>query len=70
MPLWRFSLYTLIGSAVWNTIFVVAGYQLGARWKDVGKYSDPINTAVVVIIALVLLQFVVKRVLRARAGHR
>jgi membrane protein DedA with SNARE-associated domain len=70
MPLWRFSLYTLIGSAVWNTIFVVAGYQLGARWKDVGKYSDPINTAVVVVIALVLVQFVVKRVLRARAGHR
>ena len=70
MPLWRFSLYTLIGSAVWNTIFVVAGYQLGARWKDVGKYSDPINTAVVVIIALVLVQFVVKRALRSRAGHR
>jgi membrane protein DedA with SNARE-associated domain len=70
MPVWRFSVYTLIGSAVWNTIFVVAGHQLGARWEDVGKYSDPINTAVVVIIALVLGQFVVKRVLRARAGHR
>jgi membrane protein DedA with SNARE-associated domain len=68
MPLWRFSLYTVVGSAVWNMIFIVAGYQLGSRWTDVGKYSDPINTAVVVVIALLVLRFVVKRLLRARAG--
>ncbi|HEV7825248.1 MAG TPA: DedA family protein [Mycobacteriales bacterium] len=70
MPLLRFSLYTLVGSAVWNTIFVVAGYQLGTRWTDVGKYSDPINYTVVVVIALLMIRFVVKRLLRARAGMR
>jgi membrane protein DedA with SNARE-associated domain len=70
MPVWRFSLYTLVGSAVWNTLFIVAGHQLGERWKDVGKYSDPLNYAVVVIIGLLVLRFVVKRLTRARAGKR
>jgi membrane protein DedA with SNARE-associated domain len=61
MPLWQFSVYTLLGSAVWNSIFIVGGYQLGDRWQDVGRYSDPINYAVLAIIALLLCRFVVKR---------
>jgi membrane protein DedA with SNARE-associated domain len=68
MPLWQFSLFTLLGSAVWNSIFIVGGYQLGDRWQNVGRYSDPLNYAVVVIIALLLVRFVVKRVRKARAG--
>jgi membrane protein DedA with SNARE-associated domain len=68
MPLWQFSVYTLLGSAVWNSLFIVGGYQLGDRWQDVGRYSDPLNYAVVVIIALLVVRFVVKRVRRARAG--
>jgi membrane protein DedA with SNARE-associated domain len=70
MPLLQFSGFTLLGSAVWNSIFVVAGFQLGKQWEDVGKYSGPINYAVVVIIGLLCVRFVVKRLLRARAGHR
>jgi membrane protein DedA with SNARE-associated domain len=61
MPLWQFSLYTLLGSAVWNSLFIVGGYQLGDRWQDVGRYSDPINYAVIAVIALLLVRFVVKR---------
>jgi membrane protein DedA with SNARE-associated domain len=68
MPILQFSLYTLLGSAVWNTIFVVAGYQLGSHWQNVGRYSDPLNYAVVVIIALLALRFVAKRIRRARSG--
>jgi membrane protein DedA with SNARE-associated domain len=68
MPLGRFSAYTLAGSAVWNSIFIVGGHQLGDRWRDVGRYSDPLNYAVIAIIALLLARFVVKRVRRARAG--
>jgi membrane protein DedA with SNARE-associated domain len=67
MPLWQFSLYTLLGSAVWNSLFIVGGYLLGDRWQDVGRYSDPINYAVLAVIALLGVRFVVKRVRRAPA---
>jgi membrane protein DedA with SNARE-associated domain len=69
MPVWQFSAYTLIGSAVWNTIFIVAGYQLGSRWQDVGRYSDPLNYTVYAVIVLLAVRFVVKRVRRARVGQ-
>jgi membrane protein DedA with SNARE-associated domain len=35
MDLARFSLYTLLGSLVWNTALIGAGYLLRSRWEDV-----------------------------------
>jgi membrane protein DedA with SNARE-associated domain len=67
MPVPRFLLYTLIGSTVWNTGLVVAGYVLGSQWEDVGRYSDWINYAVYAAIAFVVVRFVVTRLRRRRA---
>lgn len=68
MPLSRFVLYTAIGSAVWNSALIVAGYVLGAQWEDVGRYSDYINYAVYAVIAFVVIRFVVTRLRRRRAA--
>ncbi|MCM0640659.1 DedA family protein [Cellulomonas wangsupingiae] len=54
----RFTLYTLVGSAVWNGGLVWVGYLLGSRWGDVGRYSDWLNAAVYLVIAVVLVRFV------------
>jgi membrane protein DedA with SNARE-associated domain len=35
-----FTVYTTIGSLVWNTIFVTAGFMLGERWELVLEYSE------------------------------
>jgi membrane protein DedA with SNARE-associated domain len=66
MPVPRFLLYTLIGSTVWNTGLVVAGYVLGSQWEDVGRYSDWINYAVYAAIVFVVVRFVVTRLRRRR----
>lgn len=50
MPLVPFVALTTLGSGVWNTVFVVAGYQLGARWRTVGEYSDVLNWVVTAAI--------------------
>lgn len=31
MPIWRFSSYTLLGSALWNTLLICIGFALGER---------------------------------------
>ncbi|MEV7973912.1 DedA family protein [Cellulomonas sp. NPDC089187] len=64
MPQGRFLLYTALGSAVWNSILVTAGYVLGAQWEDVGKYSDWINYAVYAVIVIVVGKFVIGRLRR------
>lgn len=78
MPLWKFSLLTVLGSLVWNGGLVLAGYLLGSSWQDVGRYSTWLNTAVYVVIALVVVHFVwtrtgargERRRLRAAAARR
>jgi membrane protein DedA with SNARE-associated domain len=51
MPIVRFTVFTLIGSLVWNTALVGAGYALGDRWEQVGDY---VGYAQYVVIAVVL----------------
>lgn len=65
----KFLLYTTLGSAVWNSALVTAGYVLGAQWEDVGHYSDYINYAVYAVIVLLLAKFVIGRVRKQRAQN-
>jgi membrane protein DedA with SNARE-associated domain len=59
MPRWQYLLYTALGSAVWNTLLVGAGYALGSQWERVsdvvGPLSKPLLAAAVVVVAGVLL---------------
>ena len=46
MPLVQFCAYTVVGSAVWNAIFIGAGYQLGQNYERVERWVRPIAYAV------------------------
>lgn len=52
MPIGMFLALTLAGSLIWNTVFVVAGYQLGEQWY---RIEDVIGTYKYVVVGLVLL---------------
>lgn len=52
MPAGRFTLYTLAGSAIWSAVLAVAGYELGAHWRDIQPWFD--RYAAVALLALVL----------------
>ena len=68
MPLWRFSLLTTVGSAVWNVLFVGLGFLLGAEWSRLGEYSDLLNYLVVGALALAVALVAARRLRRRRAG--
>jgi membrane protein DedA with SNARE-associated domain len=69
MPLWRFILYTTIGSGVYNLVLVGSGWLLGSRWKTVEQYSNYLNYAIYAAIAIAVGLFVVER-LRRRGAHQ
>ena len=54
-----FTVYTTVGSLIWNTVFVTAGYLLGQRWETVLYYADYFQTATLVALAAIGLAFVV-----------
>lgn len=61
-----FLVLTALGSAVYNSVLVGAGYLLGDRWTDVGAYSDLVNGVVIGGMAAALAWFVVGRLRRNR----
>jgi membrane protein DedA with SNARE-associated domain len=68
MPLWRFILFTTIGSGVYNLVLVGSGWLLGSRWKTVEQYSNYLNYAIYAAILVAVGLFALKRVRRRRAS--
>jgi len=65
MSIWLFMGLTGLGSLIWNTLFVTAGFLLGERWYVVESFSGPAKIAVISIGTLLVLWFVLVK-LRAR----
>ena len=69
MPLARFTLLTTLGSALWNTALIGAGWALGRNFDKVGGVVGPIGTAVVTAILLGALALLVKNYRRRARAH-
>ncbi|MFF8603864.1 DedA family protein [Streptomyces sp. NPDC015232] len=69
---------TTLGSALWNTAFVLAGFVLGENWEQVTGYVSVYSKAVLGVAAAAVALFVAVRLRRAvrpgpgarRAGTR
>ncbi|WP_231640820.1 DedA family protein [Nocardiopsis sp. NRRL B-16309] len=71
MPLWKFSLYTLIGSGVWNSVWIGLGFAFGPQIHPLlAQYSSLLSNAVLVVIGLLVAWFVVSRSLRIVRARR
>ncbi len=57
-----FLLLTTAGSLIWNTLFVTAGYQLGANWHVVEDYAGVFQKVVIVGVVIAIGLFVYQRV--------
>jgi membrane protein DedA with SNARE-associated domain len=66
MPRWEYLLFTLIGSAVWNTVLVGAGYLLGSQWEQVADVIGPVSKPLVAVVVLGAAALLVHRGLRGR----
>jgi membrane protein DedA with SNARE-associated domain len=72
MNAWSFTLYTAIGSLVWDALLIGAGYQLGDRWELVGEWVGRLQYVVVAAILAWVAWFAWTRLLSPthRARHR
>ena len=63
----RFSLYTLMGSAVWNTVLCSLGYAAGGAWESVTAqvegFSDIVKIILIIVAVIVVAFWVVKRII-------
>ena len=64
MPFGIFTLYTLIGSLIWNTALVGVGYILRDNWEDVEPILDVVQYVVIAVIVAAIAWFVWSRLRR------
>ncbi|MEU4410402.1 DedA family protein [Streptosporangium sp. NPDC023963] len=69
MPILIFTLLTTLGSLIWNTAFVMAGYLLGEQWDLVERYMGVVSKAVLGIVILAVVVFIVVRLSDRRKGR-
>ncbi|MFI1719807.1 DedA family protein [Streptomyces sp. NPDC020489] len=70
MPLPVFLGLTTLGSALWNTAFVMAGYLLGDNWTQVTDIVSAYSKVVLAGAALAVVAFVVVRLVRRPGSGR
>ena len=57
MNLVKFSIYTIVGAAMWNGFLTYMGIILKNNWKSVMKYSHTIDIVVVILFAAVVFYY-------------
>ncbi|MBW1599230.1 DedA family protein [Streptomyces sp. JJ38] len=70
MPVPTFLILTSLGSAIWNTVLVMAGYWLGDQWHVVENYVGVLSKVVLALAVLAVAVFLAKRMKPASGRHR
>ncbi|WP_199440096.1 DedA family protein [Umezawaea beigongshangensis] len=70
MPFWTFLTLTTLGSLIWNSVFVGAGYALGENWHRIGDYADVFQKLVIGLVVVAVTVFVVVRLRARRTASR
>ena len=66
----RFSGWTLLGSAVWNTVLVSAGFLLGDQWCSILGVLNAIEDVVIGLVVVVLVFLLARWVRNLVVGGR
>lgn len=67
MPLPSFALLTTLGSLIWNTAFIVAGYLLGENWQVVEGYASWLQWVVLGAVVVAVVWFVTARLRKIKS---
>ena len=66
MPLWRFTIYTFLGSLIWCWALAFVGLRLGEHWDTLGAYFHRFDTAIGIVIVLLAAWYVWRHVRNLR----
>lgn len=64
MPVMSFILYTAIGSGVWNTVLIGAGWLLGDNWEEVEQYVGYLQYLVIAAVLIFGVWWVWNRIIK------
>ena len=60
MNITKFTIYTTLGSLIWNIVLITLGHIVGSNWKSILKIFDLYSTYAVVIIFIISIVLIIK----------
>ena len=70
MNLWKFSLYTFVGSFPWSVGLAYGGFLLGENWEDLRSVMRPFDVPILVGLAAAAGWFFLRRIRAIRRQDR
>ena len=61
-----FSLYTIIGTAIWSTILSLAGFFLGSKWENVSIFVARYEKVIIGILLFITIVFIGNKILKRK----
>lgn len=58
MNIWKFSIYTFLGSLIWSAVLTYIGVALGKNWHSIGGYFHKFDAIIIVALILLVLLYV------------
>lgn len=68
MPVTKFSLYTFVGSLIWNTVLILVGAKLKDSWSLAIDIIDKYKYIVIGIFGLIVILLIIKYILKKQRG--
>jgi membrane protein DedA with SNARE-associated domain len=67
--IWRFTLFTFVGSFIWCAALAWGGYEFGARWEELRAIMRPFDIPIAIIILAGMIYYVYRHVRHARGNQ-
>ncbi len=62
MNLKKFTIYTIVGAGIWNTILIWVGLILGENWESLRKYSERFSAIIAVLLVIAVAFFIIRHI--------
>lgn len=69
MPMWKFILYTVLGSILWNLLLTFGGMALGENWQKIISWLDTYQNIVLIILVVLFVAFLLWLARRIYKAH-
>jgi membrane protein DedA with SNARE-associated domain len=65
MNVWKFSLYTFVGSLPWSLGLAWAGFVLGENWERIRDWMRPADIPILIVVLVLIGLYVYRHIKRA-----
>lgn len=55
MPMLKFLIYTIVGSAIWNTVLIIAGNMVGENWVNILNIFEQYSHITLIVLVLIFI---------------